>query len=888
MAKLSLVSSKNNGVKIISTPQPSTFVQSNTKMTASTKNNGWKSRILNTPNYTPQGSTSNRNTLLSSRKNAGAGSNVGTSRGGKISLLNSNGMQSNGMQSISNAIRSNAIQTNGLQSNAVLHVQKIDIFTTGNTAKLAQAVAAVLINCGVTVNIFMRYINKADIAVCTREKGRYLWIFAPQILLQSKNAPPSLPAKKYFLYQFENLQTKNPRILNSYILEVINNAKHTFECSPANLGYYPSESRGRVSLLHPNSAKDIMQQSVTINLLYPALFHKYVLGLRNPNENLLLKNYSISREAAITRKNICHIHCLYLKNLDTMFGDYISRLMQIFDIIVTYTHTADYVFNKYTNITFLYVNNYGMDIGPKFTVYAYLLKKNIDYNYIFYMHSKSNDALRQSYLIPFINNLTSINKKINENNANVACYFHNVLWLGDSFHSTANNWHTNKLYMNDILNYLNIKHSKQNTMFSEGNFYILHKHIINKLFSDKFLYNILNSGASFDFNWVKKYYSLHNEAVDDIYKVYRIYKEKHLCGNNICTNKGHNGLADAMIEHIFERLPITLCKEYGISINILDNTTNKTIHTGLQKQIIQTQFNITPLLIAPEHIIHTGLNTATKTLCIVACHTSSDLKIKCLLKNIHYFEEIANDIVYINSTEFKRQNIIANMVYIPNDKTVCYGKYLHVLQNMDISQYDNVILTNDSYVITKSLARFKNLFNASVEMTALNCSNQISKHYPDWLRRYNKAGINKLIEFYKNNLTNYKSFQSLIQNIEVKCHVIHKNSINVLYDAIPGYTGNIHFDNTQLKDYLYNKNYPIIKIKKLQFTTYNNRQLPSDFNSAEYKSLHPDLSELSANDAISHFINHGMAEGRTYKKQGQPLIYPSFLTQYLNECNFYM
>jgi hypothetical protein len=269
----------------------------------------------------------------------------------------------------------------------------------------------------------------------------------------------------------------------------------------------------------------------------------------------------------------------------------------------------------------------------------------------------------------------------------------------------------------------------------------------------------------------------------------------------------------------------------------------------------------------------------------VACHTSSALKIKCLIRNKPYFEEIANDIIYINSTEFKAANVIENMVYIDNDQTVCYGKYLHVLLNMDISQYDNIILTNDSYLITTSLSSFKALFNETIEMTALCCSNQSSKHYPDWLRRYNKNGIQKIIQFYKTNLSNNKSFLSLIQNIELKSHLIHNHSINVLYDAIPGYNYNIHFDNTQLKDYLYNKNYPIIKIKKLQFTTYTNRQLPSDFNPNEYKSLHPDLTELHNNDATTHFIHHGMAEGRIYKR-GQPLIYADFLTQYLRGIKF--
>lgn len=783
------------------------------------------------------------------------------------------------------------------------NINKIDIFTSLPTASFAKSLAGILNNCGIHVNVFFRHINNADIAVCARDKGRYMFIFTPQVFLQAKNETSypekliPLPEKKYFLYQFENLKNKNHRNLNPHIIELIKKAKHTFDCSPTNMSYYPKECIGQVSVLYPNNSIVFIKKTLTIRMLYPALFHKYILGMRNPDDNLIIKNYSVTKEVSINRKNICHIHCFYLKTLESMFSSYISLINNTFDIIVTYTHTEDALINKYTNITFVKVNNYGMDIGPKFIIYEYLLNKKIDYNYIFYIHSKSDNVSRNKYLTPFINNLVNIGSKLNENNATIACYFHNILWFGDSVHSNTYKWMYNKLYMNDILHYLNIKQFINNTLFEEGNFYILHKQIINKLFSDKFIYNILNYGNSFDYNWVKIYYNLNDETYDihNIHEVYQSYKAKTLYGNNLCTNKGHSGLADAMIEHVFERLPLTLCKEYGISINILDNNSSKYIYIGHKKQIIQTETQPQPqpqlqpqaqqTLITPNNIIGTKLNTTTKTLCIVACHTSSDIKIKCVQKNRKYLEEISNDIVYINSTEFKDQNVMDNMVYIPNDNAVCYSKYLHVLQNMNISQYDNIILTNDSYLITKSLSGFKDLFNDSTEMTALCCSNEIIKHYPDFLRRYNKVAINKIILFYKLHLSNNNSFLSFIQNIEVKSHLIHNNSINVLYDAITGYAGNIHIDNAQLKDYLYNKNYPIIKIKKLQFTTYYSKQLPADFNPTEYRNLQPDLSEFSNSDVINHFINHGMNEGRTYKNN-QKLIYPDFLMQYVNEIKF--
>jgi hypothetical protein len=852
---------KNSILQFINDNQQANFIKVRNKLVASEKNNvmniGIKKKsigMLNNHDYTPKG---NRERGLMNNLPLGNAMPIGNS------MLITNSIHKNTRISSTTTVHNSTPEQN---------ITKIDIFTTGYTADFARVLASAFTLCGIKANMFTRMINNADIAVCAREKGRYLLILSPQTFLQAKNDArypanlSPLPEKKYFLYQFENLQNKNPRDLNPNMLNLIMNAKHIFDCSPVNINYYPKDCTGQVSVLTPQNTVETMMRPLTIKMLYPALFHKYILGLRNPDENLIVNNYSIRKESNITRKNICHIHCLYLKFLDSMFANYISQIMQTFDIIVTYTHPEVSILNKYSNITFLLANNYGMDIGPKFTVYEYLRSKNIDYNYIFYIHSKSNDNLRTKYLMPFINNLTHIKAKLN---TNITCYFHNIIWNGDSIHTNNNSWNYNKLYMNDVLQYLQIKQFTQNTMFSEGNFYILHKKIIDKLFSDKFLYNILNSGNSFDYNWVKLYYSFkNNEDIRDIYQVYHAYTTKKLFGNNLSTNKGHNGLADAMVEHVFERLPLTLCKEYDISINILDNTSSKDIFVGHTKQYI-----------------HTNLNTPAKTLCIVACHTSSALKIKSLLHNRKYFEEISNDIVYINSTEFNAANVVDNMVYTDNDYTVCYGKYLHVLLNMDISQYDNVILTNDSYLITKSLSGFKTLFNETIEMTALCCSNQSSKHYPDWLRRYNKTGIQKIIQFYKTNLSNNKSFRSLIQNIELKSHLIHNNSINVLYDAIPGYNGNIHFDNIQLKEYLYNKNYPIIKIKKLQFTTYTNRQLPSDFNPNEYKSLHPDLTELNDINAINHFIHHGMGEGRPYKI-GQSLIYADFLTQYLREIKF--
>jgi hypothetical protein len=456
-------------------------------------------------------------------------------------------------------------------------ITKVDIFTTGATESTAKTLATALTNCGICANLFNRNINNADIAVCLREHGRYLFIFSPQLFLQAKNGPTypgnltPLPANKYFLYQTENLRNKSPRNLNLNILELIKYARHTFDHSHTNIHYYPVDCSGRVSVLTSQNSLDTMKRYLTIRMLYPVLFHKYILGLRNPDENLIKRQYSVVSTAPITRKNICHIHCFYLKFLDSMFAKYISLINQTFDIIVTYTHADDVLLTKYNNITFLQVTNYGMDIGPKFTVRDYLLSKNVNYNYIFYIHSKTDNERRNKYLLPFIKNFNTIQQKIDEQ-ATSNCYFNNVILNGDEGNDYK--WSKyNLLYMNEILNYLKIKTFKNDTQFEEGNFYILNKKIVDILFSDKLLYNILNENNCFDYNWVCCFYELtnnnNNTDIRHINDVYGKYINRKLYGNNITTQRGHAGLADGMVEHIFERLPILLCKEYGIKYNIL-------------------------------------------------------------------------------------------------------------------------------------------------------------------------------------------------------------------------------------------------------------------------------------------------------------------------------
>jgi hypothetical protein len=307
------------------------------------------------------------------------------------------------------------------------------------------------------------------------------------------------------------------------------------------------------------------------------LFHKYVLNLREPNKDI---EYSIIKKENLTKKYICHIHCFNLNSFDIMFEQFIKTINHYFDIIITFTHFDKLILEKYTEFTYIQVKNYGMDIGPKFVINNYLTFINYtNYTHIFYIHSKSNKRKRLDYILPFINNIEYIIKMLEERD-NIGGIFPDLLLIGNQtiyYNGEINlkikfnniHWGNNQTYMNEILDYLDINGENREYLFPEGNFYIIDKKISLAMYSDLMLYNILNSEDSFDYQWIKTYYHS-NKPFSELYNE---YVNKDYYGNNLATKKGWEGLADCMIEHVFERLPITLCKKHKMDIYFVSRKT---------------------------------------------------------------------------------------------------------------------------------------------------------------------------------------------------------------------------------------------------------------------------------------------------------------------------
>ena len=288
---------------------------------------------------------------------------------------------------------------------------------------------------------------------------------------------------------------------------------------------------------------------------YPNLFHKYLLYLKDPNDKM---SYKISKIVTINKKMICAIHCYDLNYLYEYFNDYFEVIGKYFSIVVTYCIENMDVIYSY-DFVFLCIKNSGMDIGGKFICVNFLKNYNVNYDQIFFIHSKSDPEKRKKYIDPFISNMGKIITLLNKDDK-VGGIFPNLFYFGRHDVTTlltcenANgfNYGTNSNVVDEISSYFNIPNS---LLFTEGNFYILNKEIANDLFGDLKIYNALNDENSFDYNWTKAFYFLEGSLID----VYSHFKKHNLFGNtNYYTMNASEKVMvrDYMIEHAFERIVI--------------------------------------------------------------------------------------------------------------------------------------------------------------------------------------------------------------------------------------------------------------------------------------------------------------------------------------------
>lgn len=322
-------------------------------------------------------------------------------------------------------------------------------------------------------------------------------------------------------------------------------------------------------------------------LKYPFLFHKYILNItqesKTINYEVILKNQTKSTYL------LTHIHCYNIDKFNHFFENYINTITKNCElVIITFSvgniDNIDILIN--TNVVFLKCLNQGMDIGGKFACMHYINAEKIQYDYILFLHSKTDDHVRRLYCDPLINNLDNI-ISFTKIDKNIGIFTSPLIYMGDYATVIYNNhyidpknitckWNFgNSLYINDIDRYMNL--DKSTFLFPEGNCFVCNKKIASELYGDTLLYNLLNSKITFDAVWVKSFYASRGftDIGNSIHEIFDYFKtnlnNRMLYPNNIAWGAGHQGHADNMFEHCFERIVFKVVKKLKFKIKLLSN-----------------------------------------------------------------------------------------------------------------------------------------------------------------------------------------------------------------------------------------------------------------------------------------------------------------------------
>ena len=315
-------------------------------------------------------------------------------------------------------------------------------------------------------------------------------------------------------------------------------------------------------------------------------------------------------------------------------------------------------------------------------------------------------------------------------------------------------------------------------------------------------------------------------------------------------------------------------------------------------------------------------------LTIFGLHTSNKQKFKSTINNIKYVNSFSKKILCIDSLELKNSSLKEKVTdkykkvdffYIDNCKNLLdVKKWIYGLQKINYTEFDYIILINDSICISRPLDSFFDmLYNINAEMYGMIDSFENNYHFQSFLRAFNKDGINKFIKYHFINNHKIQNPNQTIITFEIEIMKIFskitslysikdilnrssklnklKNSIRFYYEYIfdmdKNYLKtrkvvNLHFNDKKYKYFLFNLNYPIIKLKKVNTCIYplNYKLDEKDFNPTEYKNMHWDLCDIPSQDLMKHFIQHGIREGRKYKPT-QDSCPPRYLVEYINKNN---
>ena len=372
--------------------------------------------------------------------------------------------------------------------------------------------------------------------------------------------------------------TKKDKVLLQKRKKLLFNIDNSISNLEENKQNIPHQDKRFIQLHQPERSTLIKLESKSDNTInsykhinqYPVLFHKYNLGLRNPQQEIYYKTYFEEKDRTFKENLfICHIHLTSLKILDEYLLSILQDVVKERILIVTFekeTYSLEQLKKlNVPNIICLKTLPIGKYIGGRIVMFQYLQDTNKHYENIIFLHDKIGKKNIKKYYNNFLNknNLRRIRKLFQY----VDFIYPNNDFDGD-WNLNEGFFLTNK-YVNDMNNFLGFE-NKTSLFISDGIF-IANKSVIETIYNSsnlKVLYNILNSRSSFDVNWVKMYYKLKSTNIQEIYRTYQsnnmegtYYNKEHLLEiknkdillNNQKIKDGYI-LKDGTLEDIFDKL----------------------------------------------------------------------------------------------------------------------------------------------------------------------------------------------------------------------------------------------------------------------------------------------------------------------------------------------
>ena len=359
----------------------------------------------------------------------------------------------------------------------------------------------------------------------------------------------------------------------------------------------------RKYFISPEEKSQISEYVETQRELYekhPFLFHKFILGLSNPDNEIKYNIISsISIDSVKEHQMVAHLHCYNIDKFEHFYAKYMNVIQLYCTLsIVTFSVGNELNIPKYDNMVVLHAPNIGMDIGGKYACIDFMKKKGVNYNHILFLHSKQDDLMRKAYWEPLLLNMGQIVRLMKTDN-NIGVFVPPLIFMGDYANiiykdyfidpkNVTCRWNFgNSLYVNDLDKYN--QYQEKNYLFPEGNCFVSKRSVAEMLYGDRLMYNLLNTPTSFDAVWVKAYYGgrMLKDVGQNIREIYRFFRSSRsrnrVYGNNIAWGAGHKGHADNMIEHSYERMVFKAVQKLDLQVKIMPWINRSEYLTTLEK-----------------------------------------------------------------------------------------------------------------------------------------------------------------------------------------------------------------------------------------------------------------------------------------------------------------